>query len=192
MNIFAPRTCAYTLMVLNTALAAAVLTIELSKWIVIPIGALLLPCCYLVIRFAYRHTDCASACMTEIYEHLAMGAFMITSALAITLTNVTGITPGDMGPRVTGAMLGMLIVFFGNRLPKQSVSKSCPTDRAIVAQRIHRRAGYVMVFAGILMVASWIVFPQDIAEPVFLVVGILMTLVVLALSLELRTTRSHA
>ena len=133
MNIFAPRTCAYALMVLNTALAGAVLTIEPSKWIVIPIGALLLPCCYLVIRLAYRHTDCASACMTEIYEHLAMGAFMITSALAITLTNVTGITPGDMGPRVTGAMLGMLIVFLGIDSPSnrfrnlaQPIARSLP------------------------------------------------------------------
>lgn len=192
MNIFAPRSCAFALMAINAALAGAVLAIEPSKWIVVPVGALLLPCCYIFIRFGYRHASCAPACMTEIHEHLAMGAFMITSALAITLTDITGMTPGEVRPRITGAMLGMLIVFFGNRLPKQSLSKACPTQRAIVAQRIHRRAGYAMVIAGILMVASWIVFPQDIAEPVFLAVGILMTLVVLAFSLELRTTRSHA
>lgn len=182
MNPFAPKTAAYILIVLNIALAITITAIEPSKWIVIPLGGMLLPLIYTLIALAYRHAPNQCANMSEVHEHLAMGALVLTSALGLTLTDLTGLVAGDLGDRFIGAMLAMLIVFFGNRMPKESAARCDSPVSSVLTQRVHRRVGYVMVIAGMLMAASWIILPVPAAETLFISIGVLMLIVILALA----------
>lgn len=185
MNLFGPKPVANSLMVLNLGLAGAIVAIDPAKWMVLPLGGLLLPILYTGILLARSRYDCGCGSMSEIHEHLAMGAMLLTSALGITLTSMAGLSDGELKDRFTGAMLGMLIVFFGNRLPKESKGGCDGSDRTGRAQRIQRRSGYVMVLAGVLMVASWMVFPVEVAEVAFNGIGVLMLLVILGLASDL-------
>lgn len=189
MKLFAAKPTVFILMILNLGLAGAIVAIEPDKWMVLPLGGLLLPILYIGILLARARFACACVSMSEIHEHLAMAALLLTSALGITLTNLTGLSDGTLNDRFTGAMLGMLIVFFGNRLPKEAKGGCDGSDRTGRAQRIQRRSGYVMVLAGVLMVASWMVFPVAVAEVVFIGIGVLMLLVILGLASDLM--RSH-
>lgn len=177
-----PRTIkliAWSLMTLNLALSVAITFVEPSKWITIPAGGLLMPVMLLLILTVYRARGCSKEVLIEIYDNLNFASLMITLALGITLTNITGFTSGDIGQRMIGAMLGLLIAFFGNRVPKQKADRCLISGDAARGQKVTRRVGYIMVISGLLMASSWIVFEAKIASLVFIAIGLVMTLTVL-------------
>jgi len=170
---------AWFLMALNLLLAVAITFVEPSKWITIPAGGLLMPVMLFLVLAVYRSRGCTNEALIEIYDNLNFASLMITLALGITFTNITGFTSGDIGQRMTGAMLGLLIVFFGNRAPKQKADRCLISGDAARVQKVTRRIGYIMVISGLLMSGSWIVLEAKIASLVFIAIGLLMILTVL-------------
>lgn len=181
-----PRTIVHTLILTNGALAAWLGVLVPERWPVALIGGLLLPVCALTLRLATRNGSCSPGSRRETQEHLAMGAFMISAALGIALTNAGGMIEGEVGPRFMGAMLGMLVVFFGNRLPKQGGGHACTAHRPEARQRLHRRVGYTMVVCGLAMSGAWVVLPVAVAKVSFLSIGVAMLVLVVALCQQAR------
>ena len=177
------KNLAFALLGLNLIIAIAIAVLDPSKWFVVPLGAGLLPIMYIGARITCRNKGCTD--LSEVHDHLAMGALMLTSALGVTLTNLLHLGGDDLGDRYIGAMMAMLIVFFGNRLPKQA-SNTCNSDSDPTGskQRSMRQAGYIMVISGLLMMGSWIILPSSIAEIAFIAVGVLMLLVILIKGIE--------
>lgn len=174
----------WSLITLNLALAVVITIVEPSKWVTIPAGGLLLPSMLLVIIAFHKYRGCSPEALTEIYTNLNFATLMITLALGITLTNIIGFTSGDIGDRMIGAMLGLLVAFSGNRLPKQITDRCLISGDAARGQRVTRRVGYIMVVSGLLMACSWIVFGPRIASLTFIGIGLVMTITTITIAVR--------
>jgi len=174
MNTAAYKFTAIVLLILNLALAGAIWILEPGSLLVALAGGLVLPALFAATVLARRVAPRVCACSGggALYEHLAVGALMITTALLVALTDIADLTTGDTGERMTGAMLGMLVVFFGNRIPRESRCQSDDPQTAGRQQRVQRGVGYIMVVAGLLMSASWIVLPEHLAPVAFIGIGV--------------------
>ncbi len=84
--------------------------------------------------------------------------------------------------RVTAVIFGVLMVLWGNYLPKQ-LSPWSVGDEPFDWQRVHRFAGWVVSLGGIGMVIAWLVLP--IAGARLATAGIIGTSVVLVLGRKL-------
>ncbi len=89
---------------------------------------------------------------------LAWAAAMIGTALAASYARAQGYVGEDTVLRVV-AMNGLMIAFYGNRMPKMLVPNAC-------ARQVLRVGGWAMVLGGIVYAGMFAFAPIPLAIPV--------------------------
>ena len=94
----------------------------------------------------------------QINSSLIWAALMIGSALLLTMLEGQGIIP-DGGERGTGVVIGLVLAWTGNLMPKWGAAKSCAKDGE--AFRMRRFAGIVLMLGGIGYALAFVFAPLE-------------------------------
>jgi hypothetical protein len=92
----------------------------------------------------------------ELIASLAWGGGMIALALGATLARKLGYIDGDTVTRLVIGVNGLMIAWYGNRMPKTFV----PSARARQAKRV---GGWSMVLSGLVYAGLWVFAPIPVA-----------------------------
>jgi hypothetical protein len=87
---------------------------------------------------------------------LAWGGGLVLLALGATLARQAGWIDQEAVTRIVLGATGLMIVWFGNRLPKAML----PTD---AARRVARVSGWSMVLSGLVYAGLWVFAPTTLA-----------------------------
>lgn len=92
----------------------------------------------------------------DVIKSLAWAGGLIAVALGATTARQLGYIDGDTVTRLVMGATGLMLVWFGNRMPKAFVSGA----RARQAQRV---GGWSMVLSGLAYAALWAFAPLSLA-----------------------------
>ncbi|MGQ3051232.1 MAG: hypothetical protein ACT6S0_05570 [Roseateles sp.] len=95
----------------------------------------------------------------ELIAGLTWGGGIIATALALTLARKLGHVDGDTVTRVVIALNGLVIAWYGNRMPKRFF----PSE---LARKVNRLGGWCMTISGLVYVALWAFVPIPVAVAV--------------------------
>jgi len=108
----------------------------------------------------------------ELIASLAWGGGMIALALGATFARMLGYIDGDTVTRVVIGMNGLMIAYYGNRLPKSVVPSACARQAMWVG-------GCAMVLSGLVYAGLFAFAPIPVAVTVgcgAVVAGLAVTL----------------
>ena len=94
--------------------------------------------------------------LKELTAGLAWGGGIVALALAATFARKLGYIDGDTVTRVVIGMNGLMIAWYGNRMPKAVV----PSARARQAARV---GGWSIVLSGLVYAVLWAFAPIQVA-----------------------------
>lgn len=94
----------------------------------------------------------------QIVSSLIWAGLMVGSALALTALEGAGILP-DGGERGTGVVIGLVLAWTGNLMPKWGAGNKCASDGE--AFRMKRFAGITMMMGGLGYALAYFVAPLD-------------------------------
>jgi hypothetical protein len=92
----------------------------------------------------------------EVLGSLALGVGIVVLALVATSARKLGYIDADTVTRVVTGANGLMIAWFGNRLPKAFVPSAC-------ARRARRVAGWSLVLSGLVFAVLWAFAPIPLA-----------------------------
>lgn len=92
----------------------------------------------------------------DIIKSLAWGGGIVALALLATFARSQGLIDSEMVNRIVMGSIGLMVVWFGNRMPKTFA----PSARARDAQRV---GGWSMVLSGLIYAGLWAFAPHDVA-----------------------------
>lgn len=122
----------------------------------------------------------------DLAQDLAWGIGIIVLALIATLARQQGVIDADAATRIIMGSIGLMLAWFGNRMPKQFV----PDRNAKQAARI---GGWSMALSGIVYACLWVFAPFQVAVVggcAAVLIGIAVTFAYcLALRSKTRTAR---
>lgn len=93
---------------------------------------------------------------TDVVKSLAWGGGIVALALLATFARSQGLIDSEMVNRIVMGAIGLMVVWFGNRMPKTFA----PSARARDAQRV---GGWSMVLSGLIYAGLWAFAPHDVA-----------------------------
>ncbi len=116
----------------------------------------------------------------QIKSSLIWAALMVGSAQLLTILEGQGIIP-DGGERGTGVVIGLVLAWTGNLMPKWGTAKSCATDGE--AFRMRRFSGIVLMLGGIGYALAFLFAPLEQAAywamlPVILALLMILLMVI--------------
>lgn len=112
----------------------------------------------------------------NISSSLIWAGLMIAGAAGLTFAEGAGIL-ADGGERGAGLVMGLVLAWTGNQMPKWNAGKNCATDGE--AFRMRRMAGIFMMLGGLGHAVAWLVAPLEIASFVSMVPVVVALLLVL-------------
>jgi len=92
----------------------------------------------------------------DLIKSLVVAGGLIAVALAATSARSMGLIEGDAVTRVVMGATGLMLVWYGNRMPKTFVP-------AAKARQVQRVGGWSMVLSGLVYAALWAFAPLDLA-----------------------------
>ena len=92
----------------------------------------------------------------ELIGSLDWGGGIIALALGATFARQMGYVDGDTVTRVVIGMNGLMIAWFGNRMPKAFVPSN-------LARKVHRVGGWSLVLSGLVYAGLWAFAPIQTA-----------------------------
>ncbi|MBX3477312.1 MAG: ammonium transporter [Brevundimonas sp.] len=92
----------------------------------------------------------------EILKSLAVACAIIALALAATAARNAGLIEGETVTRLVMGAIGLMLVWYGNRMPKTFV----PAARA---RQVQRFGGWSMVLSGLAYAGLWTFAPVSAA-----------------------------
>ena len=92
----------------------------------------------------------------DVTTSLAIGGGIIALALAATFARSQGWIDGDAVNRIVMGAIGLMVAFYGNRMPKAFV----PSHAAARAARV---GGWSMALSGLVHAGLWMFAPPSIA-----------------------------
>lgn len=98
----------------------------------------------------------------QITTSLVFAALILGVALGSRVLNDSGVMTIDPA-RINGVVIGMVLIWMGNMMPKRNPEKTCGNDPA-AAFRMKRFAGMLMMLGGIGHAAIWLTLPVGQAE----------------------------
>lgn len=110
---------------------------------------------------------------TELRTSLAWAATLIGVALLATLARRVGWLDAETVTRVVVGLNGLMVAWWGNRMPKAFV----PDE---LARRVTRVGGWSMVLSGLVYAGAWVFAPVSVAVAVgcgAIILGIATTFV---------------
>lgn len=121
---------------------------------------------------------------------VAFGSLILVCSLAVKLLAALGAMGSeDLSRRVSMAILGLLVAFGGNAIPKTLTPLAQLRCDPALVQAMQRRAGWTFVLSGLGYTVAWLVLPIAVAEPVSLCLLLGGTLLVAAQLARLRFAR---
>ncbi len=92
----------------------------------------------------------------DLIKSLMVAGGLIAVALAATSTRSMGLIDGDAVTRLVMGATGLMLVWYGNRMPKTLVP-------AAKARQVQRVGGWSMVLSGLIYAGLWAFAPLDLA-----------------------------
>lgn len=92
----------------------------------------------------------------DLTKGLAWAGGLLALALAATLARRLGYIDGDAVTRVVMGATGLVLVWYGNRMPKAFVPGGC-------ARQVQRVGGWSMVLSGLAYAGLWAFAPLSVA-----------------------------
>jgi len=92
----------------------------------------------------------------DLIGSFAWGGGIVAVALAGTFARQMGYVDGDTVTRVVIGLNGLMIAWFGNRMPKAFVP-------SVLARRVHRVGGWSLVLSGLIYAGLWAFAPIQTA-----------------------------
>lgn len=92
----------------------------------------------------------------DLIGNLAWGGGIVVLALAMTAARQLGYVDQDMVTRVVIGATGLMVAWFGNRMPKAFVP-------SITARKVHRVGGWSLALSGLVYAAVWAFAPIQTA-----------------------------
>ena len=92
----------------------------------------------------------------EISGSLAWGGGIITVALAASIFRQAGLIDGDVVTRIVMTVTGLMVAWYGNRMPKTLAPSAS-------ARRVTRVGGWSMALSGLVYAGLWALAPVDAA-----------------------------
>jgi len=108
----------------------------------------------------------------ELISDLAWGVGIVILALGSTYARKQGYIDSETVTRIVMCAIGLMVAWFGNRMPKKFV----PDERARQATRV---GGWSMALSGLIHAALWVFAPTQTAivgGSAAILLGILITL----------------
>ena len=137
-------------------------------------------------------TKPASRAAEALRSGVAFGSLILVCSLAAKLLAMLGtVGSEDLWRRVSMAILGVLVAFGGNAIPKTLTPLADLRCDPARVQALQRRAGWTFVLSGLAFAVAWLVLPIAAAEPVSLCVLLGGTLLVAAQVARLRFARER-
>lgn len=84
----------------------------------------------------------------EMSGSIAWGGGMIAVALAASLARQLGLIDGDTVTRIVMTVIGLMVAWYGNRMPKTFAPSA-------VARRVARVGGWSMALSGLVYAGLW-------------------------------------
>ncbi|MGJ8636628.1 MAG: hypothetical protein ACSHX5_07265 [Phycisphaerales bacterium] len=107
----------------------------------------------------------SSTSRREILFGIILASMLLLGSISATLFKELELIDQDMTKRISGVLIGVMLICMGNYMPKkltqQSGSCGCGTRKSASLQRF---MGWIFVIAGTLYAIVWIVFDLDRAE----------------------------
>lgn len=116
----------------------------------------------------------------EVMAGLAWGGGAVALALAMTLARKLGHVDADTVTRVVIGFNGLMIAWYGNRMPKMLAPSA-------IARKVARVGGWSQVVSGVVYVGLWAFAPIQVAVWVGSAVVLVGVAVPLAYCLSLRS-----
>jgi uncharacterized membrane protein YeiB len=92
----------------------------------------------------------------ELISELAWGVGIVALALGATWARKLGYVDGETVTRIVMCATGLMVAWFGNRMPKRFV----PSAHARQATRV---GGWSMALSGLVYAGLWVVAPTQVA-----------------------------
>ena len=92
----------------------------------------------------------------DLIGSLAWGGGLVVLALDMTFARQLGYVDGDTVTRVVIGANGLMVAWFGNRMPKAFVP-------SVSARKVHRVGGWSMVLSGLVYAGLWAFAPIQTA-----------------------------
>lgn len=108
----------------------------------------------------------------ELTADLAWGIGIVVLALAATHARKLGYIEAETVTRIVMCAIGLMVVWFGNRMPKRFVPNAW-------ARKATRVGGWSMALSGLIYAALWVFAPTQVAVvggSAAVVLGILVTI----------------
>jgi hypothetical protein len=108
----------------------------------------------------------------ELVSDLAWGIGIVALALASTYARELGYIDAETVTRIVMCATGVMVAWFGNRMPKRFVPDAW-------ARQAHRVGGWSMTVSGLVHAALWVFAPTHVAVvagSAAIIVGILVTM----------------
>lgn len=108
----------------------------------------------------------------EVIGDLAWGVGIVVLALGATYARKLGYMDGEAATRIVMCATGLMVAWFGNRMPKKFVPNAW-------ARRATRVGGWSMALSGLIYAGLWVFAPTQIAVAVgslAVLLGIAVTL----------------
>lgn len=121
---------------------------------------------------------------SKVTEGLILATGLIAISLGLAWAGKVGMVGADLPTRMTMAISGLFIAYYGNSIPKVLLR----SEKAIMARRL---IGWAFVLSGLGTAALWLFLPVNLASgPTFLLVGGTLLLVALICLLSRSKRRS--
>ncbi len=92
----------------------------------------------------------------DLIKSLVVAGGLIAVALVSTPARSMGLIDGDAVTRLVMGATGLMLIWYGNRMPKTFVP-------AAKARQVQRVGGWSMVLSGLIYAALWAFAPLDLA-----------------------------
>ena len=92
----------------------------------------------------------------DLKANLAWAVGIIAVALAATFARRMGAIDGDTVTRITLGVIGLMVAWYGNRMPKSFAPDA-------MTRQVTRVGGWSMALSGLVYAALWAFAPLDIA-----------------------------
>ncbi|QSX75198.1 hypothetical protein HIV01_001095 [Lysobacter arenosi] len=108
----------------------------------------------------------------ELVSDLAWGVGIVVLALASSYARKLGYIEADTVTRIVMCATGLMVAWFGNRMPKKFVPNA-------LARKAARVGGWSMALSGLIYAALWVFAPKQVAVAggsAAVILGILVTI----------------
>ena len=129
----------------------------------------------------------------ELIRGIACAGGILSLSLVAALAKESYLIDGDVAKRFVGVMLGVLLMFMGNVMPKKLAPLDSAPSHAAKTQATQRFVGWLFVIAGLLYAAVWMVVDlEQTAMATLLTFPVACLVIVVARMLYVRATTTSS